>query len=394
MPDTFDENGLQVKTLTELSDELKTSLRGVYGEDINLDSNSPDGQVVGIVSQEGVDLREQLLNVNAGFDPDQAEGITLDQRVGLIGIKRGAGTFTLVPVSITTTKALTLVGLDDQAGVVNPSVPNLYTVKDDAGNQWWLLATQSPSAAGTYSYSFQAATIGAVEVTPNTITTPVTVVDGVSTVNNPLGATQAGVDEESDQDLRIRFHTSQSLAASGFLDTLVAALRQVSGVVSAIVSENYTGVTDADGTPAHSIWAIVEGGASAAIAQTIYAKRSGGCGMRGAVTYDIPIANGDTFTAKWDVPVEVPIYLQFALDLPGGAIDPLSIKTAIVANISWLVGADAVGSTITAFILSLNPAYRVSGMGLSDDDLTFVETLLSTSPENRFVMDISRIEIT
>jgi hypothetical protein len=32
-------------------------------------------------------------------------------------------------------------------------------------------------------------------------------------------------------------------------------------------------------------------------------------------------------------------------------------------------------------------------MGLSSDDITFVENLLSTSASNRFIMDISRFTI-
>lgn len=393
MPDLFDGSGLQVKSLTEITDDLKAALRGIYGEDINLDSNSPDGQVVGIIAQEGVDLREQLLNLNSGFDVDQAEGVTLDQRVGLIGLTRGLGSFTTVAISVVTTKALTLVGLDDQAGVVDPVVPNLYVVKDDAGVKWYLMATQSPGAAGTYSYTFQAANIGATLVTPNTITTPVTIVDGVSTVNNPLGAIEQGANEETDQDLRARFHASTSVSSEGYSDALEAALKRLDGVVSAVVSENTTGTADGDGTPGHSIWCIVEGGVNAEIAQTIFVKRSGGCGMRGAVSYVINRSNGQTFTAKWDVPVQVPIYLHFSLELPGGVIDPSAIAQDIVSNVNWVVGQDAIGSTITAYILSINPAYRVSGMGLSDDDVTFVENLISTSPINRFVMDTSRIVI-
>ena len=74
MPDIFDENGLQTKTLNELVSELEANLQSIYGNDINLESNSPDGQMVNIYSQAGRDLREVVAKVNAGFDPDQAEG--------------------------------------------------------------------------------------------------------------------------------------------------------------------------------------------------------------------------------------------------------------------------------------------------------------------------------
>jgi uncharacterized phage protein gp47/JayE len=276
---------------------------------------------------------------------------------------------------------------------VNPVVPGLYTIKDDAGNQWYLLATQSPVAGGAYTYTFQAAALGAVLVTPNTITTPVTIVDGVTSVNNPLGAINQGISEETDQSLRIRFHASTANLATGFPDSLEATLKNLAGVKSAIVYENDSGSVDGSGTPGHSIWAIIEGGVATDIAQAIYSKKSGGCGMRGTVTQVIARPNGQTFTAKWDVPNPVDIYVHFAISLPGGAIDAAALAQDIVNSVDWLVGGDAIGSTITAYLLSLNAAYRVSGMGISSDNSHFVENLISTSPSNRFIMDISRFSI-
>lgn len=393
MPDTFNESGLQVKSLQELTTELEIGLRAVYGADINLDSNSPDGQMVGIVVQSAEDLRELLLNVNAGFDPDQAEGITLDQRVALVGLTRGSGTFTTVEIQVVTSQALALIGLGVQSGEISPTVSGLYIIKDDAGNKWYLMSNQAPGSAGTYSYIFRAAILGAVLVTPSTITTPVTIVGGVVSVNNALGAEEQGIDEESDQDLRVRFRKSTSVIAMGFADSLEAALRNLDGVKSAVVYENNEDTADVFGTPGHTIWCIVEGGASADIAQVIFSKRSGGCGMRGAVTYSIARPNGQAFLAKWDVPASVDIYVHFAISLPGGVVDAAVLAQLIVNNVVWVVGGDAIGSVITAYLSSLDPNYRVSGMGISDDDVTYVENLLSTSPNNRFVMDITRFVI-
>jgi uncharacterized phage protein gp47/JayE len=393
MQDSFDSTGLQIRSLTELSTQLTTQLQGIYGADINVDSNSPDGQMIGIVSQAGIDLRELLLNVNAGFDPDQAEGITLDQRVALVGIKRQEGSFTTVEITLVTSKALSLIGLDSQVGIINPVVTNLYTIKDNAGNLWYLVSSQSPSGAGTYSYLFQSATLGAVLVTANTITTPVSIVGGVVSVNNPLGAYTQGANEESDMQLRIRFHKSTTSLATGFSDSLEAALQNLAGVTAAVVHENNTGSTDAGGTLAHTVWCVVEGGIAADIAAVIFSKRSGGCGLRGAVTYSIARPNNQVFIAQWDTPVHVNIYVQMSISIPGGTVDPAALAQDIVNNVIWSVGQDAIGSTLTAYLLSLNPNYRVSGMGLSTNNITYVENLLSASAVNRFIMDVSRITI-
>jgi len=394
MPDSFNSDGLTVKTLTELRQELEAQLKDIYGDDINLDPDSPDGQMVNIYAQGGIDLRELLTSINAGFDPDQAEGRVLDQRVALNGIERSGGTYTTVNIEITVDRALNLVGLDDQSQELEPDVENLYTVKDDAGTEYYLVDSQSPVMAGTYIYSFRAAALGAVSVLINTITTPVTIIAGVTDINNPAGATNTGTDEESDAALKARRRISTAIGSVGYLDSIEAALRNISGVVIAIVLENVTAVTDSNGIPPHSIWCIVEGGSDADIAQTIYAKKSSGSGMYGAEVVSVLRPSGAYFEAKFDRPTSQDLYIRFSLALPGGTVDITSIKEKIVENIMWQVGADAVGSTITSYVQSLNTNYQITAMEVSDDGATWAEVVLRATPQGRFVNAVARITIT
>jgi uncharacterized phage protein gp47/JayE len=122
MSDSFGVTGLTTKTLNELIAELENDFQNIYGSDINTDPNSPDGQLLNILAQQGVDLRELLTLINANFDPDQAEGTVLDQRVGINGIERLAGSYTKVEIEVTATAAGTLVGLDAQSDELNPTV--------------------------------------------------------------------------------------------------------------------------------------------------------------------------------------------------------------------------------------------------------------------------------
>ena len=394
MPDTFDSTGLTVKTLTEIREEKEADYKSIYGDDINLDQNSPDGQIINIESQDAVDLREVLTAINAGFDPDQAEGRVLDQRVALNNITRNGGTFTLAPVEITVDKALNLVGLDDQSDELNPTISNLYTVKDDAGNEFFLLSSVSIVGAGTDTYSFRAADIGDVQVLVNTITTPVTIIAGVTDINNTAAASSQGVDEESDADLKVRRRSSTSISSVGYLDAIEAAIKDLDNVTTGIVLENDTDTTDGDGIPPHSIWAIVEGGDETEIGTVIYAKKSSGSGMKGAVEVEILRPNGTNFTSKFDRPIDADLYIRFSLILPGGIIDTDSIKALIVENITWGVGADAVASQITAYVQSLNANYQISAMEVSKNGSDWFEVVSTTLPIDRFVNDITRITIT
>lgn len=391
MPDILDSNGLQVKSLTELRNELIAALQAIYGSDINVDQNSPDGQQVNIYSQGGVDLREVLEKINAGFDPDQAEGRVLDQRVAINGIARTAGTFTFQDIEIVTDRALNLVGLDLQATELNPT--GIYTVKDAEGNLFYLLNSQTIAGAGTYSYTFRAGDLGKVEVTPNTINLVETVIPGVVSVNNPTAANSIGVDEESDFDLRVRRRISVALPALGYLDSIQAEIANLDNVSEVIVLENDTGSTDGNGTPGHTIWAIVEGGDPDEIAEVLYKKKTAGAGMRGAQVVDVPRVDGGNFQAKYDLPVSQDLYIRFTLTF-SGTVDLAALKQSIVDGVFWEIGADARGDTITTFINGINTAYVITGMEVSDDGVAWVEVVSPTSPLYRFVNDVSRITIT
>lgn len=393
MPDTLDTNGLTIKTNSELVTELTNKLKDTYGNDINVASNSPDGQQINIYCQASVDTREVLQKVYNSFDPDLAEGRTLDQRVALNNIKRNEGTFTFQDIEITTDKALNLVGLDGDANELNPEIPDLYIVKDDEGTEFYLLASQTIVGAGTNAFTFRAKELGKVETIPNTITTPVTIISGVTAINNPSGANSIGTNEETDIELKLRRKNSTTINAIGPADSLEASLNNLSLVTFAKVYENYGTTTDVNGIPAHTIWCIIEGGDPDDIGQIIYSKRTMGCGMKGSETVNILRPDGSYFVAKYDTPTSQNLWIKFSITLPGGFVDEATIKSLIVQYILWGVGASAKSSTITAYLQGLNSDYVIENMQVSDDDITYTELVAPTSIQHRFINDITRITI-
>ena len=392
MSDVLDDTGLSLKTLPTIVAELVASLKGIYGSDINVDPDSPDGQAINIFAQAAIDLREVLADIYSGLDPDQASGIVLDQRVAYNGIIRTPGSFTIVPVDITVDRNVSLVGLDADPNTID--IPaGIFTIKDNAGTQFVLL-TSIALTAGLHSLDFRAVNIGAVAVTVATITAPVTVVAGVTLINNSSGATSPGVDEETDAHLRIRREKSISNSASSFLDAIEGNLLAVSGVTAATVYENTTNAVDGDGIPAHSIWAIVEGGSNADIAAMLFAKKSTGAGFKGSVSVNIVRPNGQIYTVNFDRPTDANLWIEFSLAFPGGIIDTASIKALIVSNIVWGLGQDALSDVVTSYVKSLNSNYRVTNMLLAAaSGGPFLEIVPTPSKVNRFVMSTTRIAI-
>lgn len=305
MPNSIGPLGLETATQQELVTNFTTAMQAIYGTDIDLSSNTPDGQMMMIFLQAVLDLEDILVQIYNMFDPDNAIGVILDQRVAINGIQRQAGTFTVTNVTLVVSQALNLYGLDQE-------IQAPFTVSDNAGNQFVLQQTQNIPSPGTYVFAFQAVRPGMVLTVPNTITVPVTIVLGVTSINNPTTATTTGLSEESDAVLKVRRQKSVSLPSQGYLAGLLAALENINGVTSAFVYENNTGITDGDGTPGHTIWVIVAGTAAAAdIAQAIYTKRNAGCGMRGEQAYVVTQVNGLPFIVKWDVVVLQTLFIAF-----------------------------------------------------------------------------------
>jgi uncharacterized phage protein gp47/JayE len=379
--------GLTTKPLTEIIDDLKTAFRAIYGADINVDQNSPDGQMINIMAQLDSDLLDLITQVYNSFDPDSAEGATLDARVAINGLQRIGGTYTIAPVAVTVDRAITLDGLD------SPNTP--FTVADATGTQFYLETTQVIAVPGTAEYNFRAKDLGAVQVTPNTITTQVTIVIGVTAVNNPNPVGTLGQDEETDADLKIRRQASLAGAATNSLDSLYTLLRNTDGVTDALVWENYTSVPDIYGVPGHTIWPIIEGGAAADIALDIYAKRSAGCGMYGSVSEDVLQPNGSYFTIYFDRPIYVPIYIHFYLTprSPSATYDPATVKAALAAQLDFTIFKVADNADITGLLLDIVPSHIPTGVEISTDNVNWFEILTPSTPQEKFTVDAINITI-
>lgn len=396
MPDILDANGLQVKTLQEILSDLTTGMQGIYGSDINVDQNSPDGQFLNIVAQAGVDLRELIVQVNANFDPDRAAGTILDERVVINSISRRGGTYTTQPIDITVDRTVNLQGLDD---AFDSASGTGYTVQDAAGNQFILIESVTLTA-GTSTQNFRAALIGRVETTVGTITIPVTIILGVASVTNNSGPLTLGENEETDAELRIRRQQSVALSSSGYLNGLLGTILLLDGVAGAKLYENVTNSTDADGIPAHGIWAIVDGGADNDIGNAIYTKKSFGANMKGAQSVIITTASGGTFTALFDRPSAENLYIRFNIQpiVVTPSLNVAAIKQYIVDNLTYDISQAAETSRITAVALA---AINDSGSGgvptevqISTDNSTWLDYIEVTTLDQQFLASTARITIT
>lgn len=395
MADILDENGLRIEALNDTITTLQDTWRSIYGDDINLDSNASDGQLINIAAQMARDNREICLAVYNSFDLTKATGTLLDIRVAYIDIKRKAGTYTQIPVSITVDRITTLQGLDAN---FNSSIATSYTVSDGT-NHAYLVDTVTLTA-GTHSLIFRAANIGAVTFATDTVTTQVTPVVGVTSVNNPSAALNTGIDEETDAQLRLRAQRSYGINSSGYLNGLDAKLLAIEGVTEAKSYENFTNATDSRGIPANCIWCIVEGGANTDIANAIYKSKTPGTNMKGLVSVDITTPSGEIKMFRFDRPTAQDLHIRFDLKptQSGVTFSQSSIKTYLENNLKFTLNQSADTATVTAAAkeaINISTGYGVPlNVELSADGSTWVDYLTPTNVNYKFTVSADNITIT
>lgn len=391
MPNGLTFTGIQIKTVTEIVNDISTGLKAIYGSDINLDPSSPDGQRVNLIAQAMIDNLELLASIYNSFDPDTVSGVLQDARYALNGIPRQGGTYTYTPVSVTASKAVTLTGLSD-----DPSGNTVYTVWDGV-NQYYLVTTYSFSGSATTSLSFRAVNIGLVQPTLNTINIPITIVNGITGVNNPLTFTSLGVNEESDLQYKLRRAKSFMIQASSPADAVYSAVVQVANVVGAYVYENATG-SAIGSIPAHSIWVIVDGGVDSDVANAIYSKKCSGTPMYGtgsATTISITRVAGNTIDIIFDRPVTQDLYVHFSLSpkIAGATFDTDAIKAALALAMIYKIGQVANSNDIINALNIIEPGAYVTGCQVSLNGSSWTDPVSPTDVQNKFTLSTANITI-
>ena len=383
-------SGLTIQSYSDIVNEILNGtaafagMYSIYGANININPNSPDGQMINIVALAKEDMLQLIQQVNASFDPDQAVGTVLDQRCAINGVARTAGTYTQTNVSVTATQAATLQGLD-----LYPSAP--FTVADAAGNQYQLVTTYAFSGSGTSVLVFQAALLGAIQTVTNTITTIVTPQLGVASVNNPTASTTTGVNEQTDASLKIARRQAISKASRGFQESIFDGVAQVAGVTSVQVYENNTNGT-VGGIPAYSIWVIVAGGAQLAVATAINNARSLGVGMKGSTTQAVVNPDGNSITIAFDYAIAQNLFISFGYTVvtgsdPGGAF----LAARIAAELTYAPGQTAVASVISALVQAIAPNISITSMGVSNTAGSYLATKLPTDNQHQWVVSAANI---
>ena len=389
---TIDASGITIQTFEEIFNELVAGYQAIYGVDIDLSQNTPDGQRIAIEAKARHDMQAFGLSIANNFDPDFARGIFQAKIAKLAGIFPRPATRSTWDLEITSTRILTL--------------PIGYQISDDLG-QLWQLPAPVTIPIGVSDITFVATDFGAVTGLAGAVFTPVTVILGVTGFTATDNAV-VGKNEETDEEFLQKRNLSLENPAFSTTGSLNAQLLNLPGVTDAFVYENDTDDFGPPDNPdwmldAHSIWAIVEGGTIDDIMQALLFKKTGGTGMKGDIEADIPETltrpDGSTFviahTRRFDRPTYEPVYIRLTATRkdPLVPVDVALIKQKI-ATYKFYIGTPLQAGFLYCYAYEAGDDFILTDIEISKDGITYTDGKLGPLPGGKLTIDVANIAIT
>lgn len=325
---TVTAEGISAPDYQTVLDTITGYFQQIYGSDAYLEPDSKDGQMVALVALAIHDANNTAISVYRSFSPATALGDALTSNVKINGITRRAATNSTVDLLLT--------------GTVGTAITN-GSVRDTNSVVWNLPATVVIGSDGTVVATATCVNSGAVAAVAGSVNGINTPTRGWASVTNPLAAT-VGVAAETDAELRVRQSQSVALASLTPFDAVDGAIANVEGVTRHKLFENDTETTDANGLPAHSISAIVEGGDATSIANTIRSVKGQGVSTYGTTAVIVTDKYGNPYTIRFSRPIDVPVYVSITLKALTGYRSEVGdeIKAAVASYINSLAIGDSV----------------------------------------------------
>lgn len=346
--DLINSAGVIVPDTAGLLQDVRNEWTQALGAELVTDPETPQGRLI----TAEVLAREAVVQNNAKLanqiNPNQAGGIFLDAIWALTGGQRQQAIQSIV-------RGVELRGYPGTQ-VLSGS---LIASNDADSPLWQLLSTVILSASGVGYGDFQAVVAGPTPAAVNTLTRIVSATLGWEQVNNPVAA-ELGVAEETDLAARRRRRLTLALQGVALPEAIISGLNDTPGVRSCTFRENYTNLpVTIEGVTLgpHSIYACVDGGTDAAVAETLLREKSMGCAWNGGtvVTVTEPIS-GQDYAVRFDRPTAIPIYMAVTVRMSAPVADPAgAVRAAIMRYVRGEQDGEvgfAVGADVSAFEIS------------------------------------------
>lgn len=370
MPTQLTPQGLYVETYEETRADIVSRIRQDVSPTANTEEDSLLGNLISIVATKQRELGEALEAVWSSFDPDSNGGASQDAIAAITGTLRRDATYSrLEGVEYTvdpgTYPAGTLVAHVDG----DPTIR--FVNAEDVVNDG-----VSPDVVTADAVS---ETPGPVRVFAGQLTVIAGAVSGWAAVSNPTDAI-VGRDVESDAELRVRREQELSAQGSTSAEAVRAAIlrEHTDTVESALVLENVTETTDANGVPPHSIEAIVyaPGIDEDALAETIFRAKAAGIRAHGNEIKTVTDSQGIAHSIGFSYQEDVDLYVRVNLEILDGTWvgdSEFILRFVDLCNEYYGLGRDVKHSRLVAFCHQVPGVFGVVKLEVSDDGASWVE---------------------
>lgn len=183
---------------------------------------------------------------------------------------------------------------------------------------------------------FRCDTAGQINPSLGSVNQIITTASGWTAVSNDAPAV-VGRDAETDTELRQRWSSALYERSSAMVEAIQAnIMKNVSGVVNAIVYENTSDETDEYGRPPHSIEAVVDGGDPGDIARAIWNKKAAGIDTYGSTSETIYDSQSAAHTINFNRPEQILVWMKIVVSanpdetMPAAALQ--EIEDAVLAQ--------------------------------------------------------------
>lgn len=398
---TFNENGVQTNTFSELRAILEAGYREIYGTDIVTEQESPDGQRINIETLLRFDIESAFSWLYSNIDPDLNTG-DMQQVIGkLSGLVLLPASRSQWDLTVNMSRAKTL--------------PAGYTITDN-NNQSWFLDSDVDVIIGDNEVTFLSSLWGSVSgVASGGLFTQATPEIGVVSVSASVDAIQ-GREEETPEQFRLRRKRSTENPAQSTIGAIYAKLAQINGVTDLQVYDNasdtpnqITGSSNSDilngnepiNIGAHTMWVIIEGGSLDDIGEVIAKHRLGNTKGNVVVSYTDTLTkpNGDEFQIvnahNIDRPTYGDLYVRFTATqkLSGSPIDTDAIKNKL-ASLDFEIGQYVDADSLYQQSLITNSNYNVTDLEVSLDGLAWTDGRVFSGYDGKLSISSENVTIT
>ncbi len=298
--------GIAPTSLEEYLTALGSAMRSALGPDLNLDPDTPQGQLIGVFALALVEADEALVAVASGVSLSLSIGLQLDDLGSLLGIERLRGTKSTVSVTLT--------------GVAGTIVPEGSRASTGAGDVFELTGDATIGSSGSVDAEMRSVEEGPVRAAADTLTEIFDLVVGWDSVTNDEAAS-LGRNIETDAEYRARYAKLVARNSVASAEAILAAVLDVEGVTDALIRENSAAVeatVQGKAIGAHSVCVVARGGSDSEVAAAIARSKPVGAGTSGDTTIEVAHHGGWAVPVRFSRTAPVPIKMKLALSLDDG----------------------------------------------------------------------------